>query len=797
MKPETLRIVKLCLLLALLQSARQARSQQLPVNPALLRTYWAAQWITYPGVAQKAYGVYHFRKKIDLAAVPPRFIVHVSADNRYRLYVNGKSVCFGPARGDLYNWYYETVDLAPYLKQGANTLAAVVWNFAEHAPVAQISNQTGFIMQGDGTAEQLINTGHSWKVIKDEAYQPCSLDNGQRLHTYFVAGPGDHVKAALYPWGWEQADYDDSHWAQADNIASGIPSGSGTDNLWTLSPRTIPLMEETHQRFSTMRRATGLEAGGGFLSGQPLTIDAGKKVSILIDQSFNTLAYPELKVSGGEGAVVKITYAEALFDKKGAKDNRNDIDGKEIAGQYDLFEPDGGRNRVFSPLWQRSFRYVQLDITTAGQPLVIEDFQSRYTGYPFKERARFISNDTTLKEIWNVGWRTARLCAGETYYDCPYYEQLQYEADTRIQSLISLYVTGDDRLMRKAINDFYHSRSPEGLTQGRYPSNRLQIIPPFSLFWVSMLHDYMMYRNDDKFLKQYLMAAQGVLDWFENHIDQKRGMLGPMPWWNFTDWSTGFQAMGVPSGASDGNSAVLSLQYAYTLNQAAELFKHFGQGQQAEHYAKLAASIGQSTYNLCFDKRRMLFGDTPDKKSYSQHASIMGILSGAIPAMERRQVMKNVLSDTSLIQATFYYRFYLVQALKKAGLGNLYYSQLKPWRDMIKNGLTTFAENPDPTRSDCHGWSASPDFDFLATICGINPVSANFKTVEIRPNPGTLFFISGSMPTPYGDISVEVNQKKKTEKVAILQVPRGITGKFLWGGKNYPLRPGYNQIRLP
>ena len=71
--------------------------------------------------------------------VPSRFIVHVSADNRYKLYVNGKLVSLGPARGDIYNWSFETVDLAPYLRKGKNTLASVVWNYAERKPVAQIS----------------------------------------------------------------------------------------------------------------------------------------------------------------------------------------------------------------------------------------------------------------------------------------------------------------------------------------------------------------------------------------------------------------------------------------------------------------------------------------------------------------------------------------------------------------------------------------------------------------------------------------------------------------------------------
>ena len=99
----------------------------------------------------------------------------------------------------------------------------------------------------------------------------------------------------------------------------------------------------------------------------------------------------------------------------------------------------------------------------------------------------------------------------------------------------------------------------------------------------------------------------------------------------------------------------------------------------------------------------------------------MGVLAGSIPASQAPAVMQKVLSDASLSQATFYYRFYLNLALQKAGMGDLYYSQLQPWRQMIANGLTTFAENPDPTRSDCHAWSSSPNYDFLATICGVKP----------------------------------------------------------------------------
>jgi alpha-L-rhamnosidase len=418
------------------------------------------------------------------------------------------------------------------------------------------------------------------------------------------------------------------------------------------------------------------------------------------------------------------------------------------------------------------------------------------TGYPFKENASFTSNDQSLKAIWDVGWRTAKLCAGETYYDCPYYEQLQYEGDTRIQALISLYVSGDDRLMRKAINDFYNSRVPEGLTQGRYPSNRIQVIPPFSLYWVSMLYDFMMLRKDDEFLQKYLLGVDGILDWYKKQIDRHKNMLGPMRWWNFTDWSKGFTDMGVPPGADDGNSAVLTLQYAYTLKQAAALYKHFGQPGKADECMKLAKLVNEGTVKHCYDPARGLIADNPDKTSYSQHANIMAVLSDAIHPDEAQQLMTRVLKDTELIQATFYYRFYLNQALKHADMGNLYYGQLDPWRNMIKAGLTTFAENPDPSRSDCHAWSASPNYDLLATVCGITPLSAGFETVQIKPEPGELTHVSGKMPSAKGEISVAISKSNRKNTDITVNLPAGMKGILIWLGKEMILNEGNNHFNL-
>ena len=307
-----------------------------------------------------------------------------------------------------------------------------------------------------------------------------------------------------------------------------------------------------------------------------------------------------------------------------------------------------------------------------------------------------------------------------------------------------------------------------------------------------MVYDYWMHRKDDAFVAQYLMAVRGVLDWYEQKMDAKRDMLGPMKWWNFTDWNAAF-SNGEPDGAANGNSSVISLQFAYTLQQAAALFDAFG---KPHRYRELAARINKGVYQQCFDTGRNEMANTPEKKRFSQHAGIMAVLSGAIPSANQQKVLLRLMADSAMSKATIYYRFYLVQALKKAGMADLYYDQLGPWRDMLRIGLTTFAEKEEPTRSDCHAWSASPNYDFLATICGIVPGSPGFGTVLVTPALGRLQEVSGKMPHPEGDITVSIKRKGENGVSAEIGLPGKLTGSFRWKGKTVPLHPGTQLINL-
>lgn len=772
-------------------------SSQTMINSQFVDGFWDAHWITHPTASPTGYGVYHFRKIISLDSRPEHFVVHVSGDNRYRLLINGNEVCFGPARGDLEHWRFETVDIAPFLNSGENVIGATVWNFGLMAPAAQISLQTAFILQGNSEAEQVVNTDGTWKVYQDPAYSP-ETESFQSLRTYLVVGPGDRVSAEKYPWGWEHVNYNAEVWDDVRVLAVGQTYGLGTDGDWRLMPRDIPMMDKYELRLKQIRRVEGLDNVDGLVNGEDVRIPPGTTVKVLLDQEHLTTGYPDLILSGGQGAEVKISYAEAMFDEQGRKGNRNDIDGKTFRGYADFFYPDGGANRYFRPLWLRTWRYMQLEVSTKAEPLVIHQLKAEFSGYPLEERATFDSDQDWLGDIWDVGWRTARLCAGETYYDCPYYEQLQYVGDTRIQALISLYVSGDDRLMRRAINDFEQSRIYTGLTQSRYPCGKLQIIPPYSLFWVAMIYDYWMHQPDADYVESLLPGIQAVLRWYESQLNSK-GLLGRTKWWQYVDWTDEWpwdpvmRQGGVPEQEEDGNSMVLTLHYTYALQLAEKLHRAFDENYYADHYAAKLKAVKNSILELGWNEEKKLFRDLPEKEIYSQHANILAILCDVLPAHQQEELMARTLSDPELVQATFYFKFYLFQALVKTGMADRYLQELKPWQDMLDLGLTTFAEKPDPTRSDCHAWSASPNYDLLATVAGIRPAAPGFSKISVAPNFGNLKQINAKMPHPNGEI--EVNLIRNGDDVSgSITIPEKTSGVFQWNGGELTLNPGHNLI---
>ncbi len=757
---------------------------------------WPAYWIAAPNDAGTEYGVYHFRKSITLTAKPAIYIVHVSADNRYKLYVNGVLVSLGPARSDIYYWNYETVDLAPYLTTGKNTISATVWNDAQYRPEAQITLKTAFILQGDSTNEE-INTNKTWKCIGDSAYKPNSWIG---YYTYYVAGPGEIVDMNKTVKGFTANDFDDSAWSYAANIDHGRPKGMSDAFGWMLVPSSLPQMELTYQRIPVLRKADGISVPPSFPGTKtPLTIPANTTVTLLLDQTYLTNAYLTFNFSKGKDAGISISYAESLFDnlsKYGPrKSNRNEIEGKDFAGRKDSLLSDGSENQTFTTLYWRTWRYIQVRIQTKNDPLTIDDIYGTFTGYPFKNNTVFNTDNPEITKILATGWRTARLDAIETYMDCPYYEQLQYIGDTRIQAMISYYNSGDDRLARNAINLMDHSRIAEGLTLSRHPSFSPQIISTFSLWYIGVLYDYWMYRPDSNFVKGKLAGERAVLDFFSKY-QQADGSLKNTPYWTFVDWANakGWRS-GMPPTGSKGNSSILDLQLLMAYQQAAKMEAKIGLPYLADLYTKKAVQLKQIIQVKYWNPAKKLYADTEDKDLYSQHANSLAILTDVAKAEDVAAISKNILTDTSLTQCTIYFKYYMHLALIKGGLGNDYINWLDIWRNNLKMGLTTWAEQSDlqHTRSDCHAWGASPNIEFFRTVLGIDSYAPGFSKIKIEPHLGTLKNVSGEIPHPNGKVAVWYTLDKDKWRIKI-NLPQKTTGVLVWKGKRIVLKAGENSF---
>jgi alpha-L-rhamnosidase len=598
-------------------------------------------------------------------------------------------------------------------------------------------------------------------------------------------------------------------------LAPGLTKETSVDAAgWMLVPSSLPQMELTVQRLKSVRRVEGIPPPVGFPATKTeVLIPAHTTATLLLDAGQLTNAYPTLIFGKGKGAGISLGYAESLFIPDTAnranpdgpltairtigKGNRNDVDGKVFIGTRDSIISDGSSSQSFTSLWWRTYRYLQMRVTTKDEPLVIEDIYGTFTGYPFQYKVKWRSEDSFLNRVLEIGWHTARLCAFETYMDCPYYEQLQYIGDTRIQALISYYNSSDDRLARLALAQMDQSRIAEGITLSRWPSYTPQQIPTFSLWYIGMLHDYFMYRQDSLFVQEKLPGTRQILNWF-NRYQGEDGSLKDIPYWVFTDWraDSGWVKGMAPVGRK-GESAVLDLQLLWTYRLAAQMEARMGLQELARQYRAKAAQLSATIQNKYWDASRGLYADTEEKDKFSQHTNSLAILSGMLHKEKAFALGKKLVSDTSLTAASIYFKYYLHQALVKAGLGNDYLDWLEIWRENIRLGLTTWAEMSDvnQSRSDCHAWGASPNIELFRTVLGIESDAPGFRKVRIEPHLDTLTNIGGEIPHPNGVVGIQYHYDGRKWQVGI-NLPQQVSGVLIWKGKSYPLKGGRNRFEF-
>lgn len=714
-----------------------------------------------------------FRKRFQVTEHVKSIRLYMTADSRYQLFLNGHRVGLGPCKGERFTKYYETYEIADGLRQGSNTLAVKVLHYAPGGPQKEAGSGAiwrspwgGLLLDGEllddnGSVVDTFVTDDSWSCYHDPSY---ALKNESWMSGNWLGGV-ERVDGRVHPGGWEQPDYDDSDWKKT-RIVDDTWNKWGGLNEWPLAPRPIPPLYETDRSFVRSVRSEGWpESSSGWPRVEDSVIAPNSKVWIELDAGELTTGYLTLRMSGGAGSRIKLLSSECYEGADGREGRRSkgvrddSSEGQVLLGDSDHYFVAGygeasGMKEVYEPFWFRTFRFVRLEIETGAAPLTLHSLDYRETGYPLEAEIEFQASDSRLEALVPISVRTLQRCMHESYEDCPFYEQLQYTMDTALQMQFNYRISSDDRLARKAIHDFHSSRLPDGMLQCRYPSAGAQVIPGFALYWVMMLHDHYSYYGDSSLLRMYLPTADGVLEWFRRRIDAS-GLVGASPreYWSYVDWVASWDN-GIPGAAAHGPLTVINLLYATALRKTAELQQALGRSSMAEEYVQLADEINAAVRKQCWSQEEGLFRDGPGVEQYSQHPQIWSVLSGLVNGQEAADLMTRMMKREDLATVSYSMAFYLFRALEEAEVYDQSFQLWEQWHAMVDLHLTTWVEDPNGARSDCHAWGAVPLYEFPSVILGVRPAAPGFAVIGIEPHPGPLEHASGTCMTPHGQVRV-------------------------------------------
>lgn len=745
-----------------------------------------------------------------------RLTADISANSRFKLWLNGIPVLSGPCKGDDANWYYDTVDLSRFLLDGENTIHAQVLYcsarevtdmFGECVPVFSVMSPGGghkFLFSGrlknkEGVMQKNLGTGIAgWEYLAETGYRLVSDKNsrllGSILEKFSMSG-------SFYDWMTNEND----RWntAAAYESLEGIRENRkcGILPLFRLKKRPIPLLYEREYkplfchagdvRGKFNRSFYKLCPGTQGENEAALYIKAGEE--IILDMGVIQNAYVRFCIAGGSGQKLEMTYFEK-FVIPGRDVPRDEWRCGEIHGVTDEFELTQD-TFVFEPFWFRTFRFIRLRISGGNTPICLQKFVLRKTGYDIGRKSWLKSSDNSVNYVWDICVRTMENCMMDTYMDCPFYEQLQYVMDARLEALYTYALSADSRLAKKAIEDFHCSILPDGLVQGRYPSAYSQVISTFSFHYIYMLAEYYEHTGDLSFVSRYIMDVDRILNYFSGK--ESDGLLKEIGYWEFVDWQEAWKKTeGSPGAVSEGASSLINLMYAYALEKAAFLYDQLMNPFQKEKYMRRHDRIVACVRKRCWDEKMQLFREGPDYNEFTYHTQSWFVLTGNMTEEENRSLLLKMMDSPGVLPCTFAASYELFRALEKTGMQEKIVGFLEKWKMLEWLGCTCTPEKPEFARSDCHGWSALPVYELVRVVAGIQRDGIGWNRVRVKPFLSGIEEMSGEIVTGSGVISY-IYMKHGEKREYHIQLPPNMKGTLVISGREYKLKSGQNQVTGP
>jgi alpha-L-rhamnosidase len=664
---------------------------------------WSAHWIWLDGDASATAGM--FRKEITLAEAPQNVRAWLTADMKYRLYVNGRLVSRGPVDigrdyqgGNTHRWFYDCRDLTTFFTKGTNVITAEVFR---QSPIwATVSRgQPGFLFEaeitgGDG-GKTSVKSDTTWHSLAARQFPD-----------------GTTFDAGKEPAGWRLAGFDDSAW----------PASREVKDVWeTLVPSEIPTLMEARY---PVARIEGLPTNKMF------TNDGSFKV--VFDRVLS--AYPTLQVSGGKGAELTI---------KANNQTKVILNGRELFYEF--------------PFMTEIAPSFTVDLKHVTEPVEIVDVGANFTSQPLEYQGAFECSDTNLTQIWQVSRWAVQICLQTHHLDSPnHQEPISDPGDYLIESMVNHYAFAQSWLARQDIRKF------AWLLKDEHYHN---FHTSYAIAWLQMLMDYYDYTGDKSLVVEMSPYVHELIDTYSSWRGTN-GIISEAPNYMFMDWVTigGFECHHPPAVIGQG---YLTAFYYHGLELASQVAKLTGDTARVRKYSELRGEIAEAFNRELWAADKGLYRDgkpfqtsvkagkwlpaDQDIETFSPHVNILAVLFDLAPKAEQPAIMEKVLAEKPL-NTQPWFMHWAFAAIYHAGLFDQYGTpQLRRWQ--IVPETESFREMW--TSGDLsHGWCSTPLVQMSARVLGVTPAAPGFKTISIRPELCDLKWAKGRVPTPHGNVDV-------------------------------------------
>jgi hypothetical protein len=708
-----MRLFKIILVILLCGSPLCSQQQNDPVD-------WTANWIWQQADGPQNTWMF-FRKSFELENVPTAAMATIAVDSKYWLTVNGQLVMFegGLNRGPTpTSGYFDRIDIQPYLLNGKNTIAILVWYWGNDGRNNIDSGKGGLLFQAD-LSDIVIKSDGSWKIKQHPAYGhvPFQLNAGNRYYLYGGWNIGFDARNDMP--GWMLSEYDDSLWFNATE--KGVPPCEPWNEL---VERPIPLWKDSgllnYSNAQTLPR-----------------ISDGQLINAKLP--YNAQITPYFKVKAQPGLKIKI------------QTDHYDIGG--YYGQRTEYITRAGVQEFESFAWQNG-ESVIYDIP-AG--IEILELKYRETGYACDFAGYFACNDEFYNTLFEKAKRTLYVCMRDNYMDCPDRERGQWIGDvaTYIPQTFYLLDRSSDLLTLKCVDQFVDWRDGD-LLKGLAPGSDLTEYASQSLNAISdigIMMTYYEHTGDVTAIQKSYSAIKNYLNVW--HLNDN-GLIEPRATWN-------------GQGRNVDHTLIENTWYYMALTSAKKMAQLTDNWSDVPFYQTRMDSMANN-----FD-RHFWQGDVYRSSDFiDDRANGLVVLSG-LAGEEKYAAITDVLQRYTY--AGPYMEGYIIQALCRMGEIDAALNRIK-----IKYGpMVTYPETTTLWEafwwigSSNHAWSGAPMTSLFQYIAGVAPKTPGYEIYQVMPHLGALEYVEAVVPSIKGDIQISIKRPDDDHFVLDLESPTATT----------------------